>query len=414
VENLTVGERVYKAIKAGVDQMGGLNEAKYVMEAYELGVKEMGADAMKARFEQSAVRLLKNYFRIGLFENPYVEVAKAKEVVASDAAKAAGYKAQLNSIVMVKNDNNAIKAAGSDKPTVYIPMIFKPAEGGLFGVTPASWILPVDIKEASEYFTVVTDKISATLTGPKDQKGIPSASVKDVIRAAKSDLAKCDMALVVINSPANPGSMFGGYGIDKATGKYLPMTLQYGRYTADSAAVRTESLAGDMAEKQINGIYGTQTVNAKVSRSYFGNSTIAANENDLATVNYAVDSMPQDARIVVAINANNAMVFSEFESKVDAIILGFGVSSKALIEVAAGKSEPSGLLPMQMPKSMEIVEAQFEDVPRDMECYVDASGNKYDFAFGLNWSGVIKDERVTKYGVTALKTPTNPGVVVAK
>ena len=27
----------------------------------------------------------------------------------------------------------------------------------------------------------------------------------------------------------------------------------------------------------------------------------------------------------------------------------------------------------------------------------DADGNIYDFAFGMNWSGVINDERVKKY-----------------
>jgi len=32
-----------------------------------------------------------------------------------------------------------------------------------------------------------------------------------------------------------------------------------------------------------------------------------------------------------------------------------------------------------------------------MEPYEDADGNLYDFAFGLNWNGVIKDERVDKY-----------------
>jgi beta-glucosidase len=46
---------------------------------------------------------------------------------------------------------------------------------------------------------------------------------------------------------------------------------------------------------------------------------------------------------------------------------------------------------------MSTVEAQFEDVPRDMEAYVDFEGNTYDFAFGLNWEGVISDERVSKY-----------------
>ena len=51
----------------------------------------------------------------------------------------------------------------------------------------------------------------------------------------------------------------------------------------------------------------------------------------------------------------------------------------------------------QLPADMETVETQQEDVPRDMKCYKDSCGNVYDFAFGLNWSGVIRDGRVQKY-----------------
>ena len=53
---------------------------------------------------------------------------------------------------------------------------------------------------------------------------------------------------------------------------------------------------------------------------------------------------------------------------------------------------------------MDAVEAQLEDVPRDMSCYVDAVGNVYDFGFGLNWSGVIDDERVETYSKAPLTT----------
>lgn len=52
-----------------------------------------------------------------------------------------------------------------------------------------------------------------------------------------------------------------------------------------------------------------------------------------------------------------------------------------------------------MAADMETVEAQFEDVPRDMKCHTDSDGNTYDFAFGLGWSGVIKDGRTEKYDV---------------
>ncbi|WP_297796350.1 hypothetical protein, partial [uncultured Eudoraea sp.] len=68
-----------------------------------------------------------------------------------------------------------------------------------------------------------------------------------------------------------------------------------------------------------------------------------------------------------------------------------------LMEIITGAAEPSALLPFQMPADMLTVEAQFEDVPRDMTPYKDADGNVYDFAFGMNWKGVISDDRVKKY-----------------
>jgi len=76
----------------------------------------------------------------------------------------------------------------------------------------------------------------------------------------------------------------------------------------------------------------------------------------------------------------------------------FGVQDQALMDIVSGAAEPSALLPLQMPANMETVESQKEDVPQDMECYNDSEGNVYDFAFGLNWSGVINDERTEKYG----------------
>ena len=102
------------------------------------------------------------------------------------------------------------------------------------------------------------------------------------------------------------------------------------------------------------------------------------------------------------------------EPLADAILLYYGTSmssgwffDETLLSIASGEAEPSGLLNLQQPASMEAVEAQAEDTPRDMECYVDADGNTYDFAFGLNWSGVINDERVQKYNVEPLTKVEN-------
>ena len=47
VEKLSVAERHYKVLMAGVDQFGGNNDAGPVIEAYNMGVKEHGEKFMR-------------------------------------------------------------------------------------------------------------------------------------------------------------------------------------------------------------------------------------------------------------------------------------------------------------------------------------------------------------------------------
>lgn len=101
--------------------------------------------------------------------------------------------------------------------------------------------------------------------------------------------------------------------------------------------------------------------------------------------------------VIVSIVMSKPMVLGEFEKEVDAILVNFGVQNQAILDIMAGEAQPSALLPLQMPANMRTVEEQNEDAPHDMECYVDSEGNRYDFAFGLNWDGVISDHRTEKY-----------------
>jgi len=162
----------------------------------------------------------------------------------------------------------------------------------------------------------------------------------------------------------------------------VPITLQYKPYTAVYA--REVSIAGgDPLEDFTN-------------RSYKGKTVTASNTADLDLVLDTRTAMGEKPLIVV-VGVTNPMVFSEFEAATDAILINFGVQDQAIMEIVSGQAEPSGLLPMQMPANMKTVEEQYEDVPRDMECYMDSEGNVYDFAYGLNWSGLINDARVIKY-----------------
>ncbi len=67
--------------------------------------------------------------------------------------------------------------------------------------------------------------------------------------------------------------------------------------------------------------------------------------------------------------------------------------------VYADSSSHPGCCRFRCLRIWKTVEAQFEDVPGDLKCHTDNDGNTYDFAFGLNWSGVIKDNRTAKYDV---------------
>lgn len=404
VEDLTKGERAYMAIKAGVDQFGGLNVVEPILDAYQLGVEEMGEEAILARFQESGARLLKSYFNVGLFDNPYVSVDEAKKIVGSDEANAAGYEAQLKSVVMLKNDGAISEAVASEeKPTVYIPMVYTPASGS----NPATATLPVDLKTASQYYNVVTDKLSETLTGPADEEGKATIAEEDIIRATREELADCDYALVFVKSPDNGGNA-GGYIAETDT--YIPISLQYGTYVADSMSVRGESISGPMVDVEIQSPYGSQYVQQKRNTSYFGQTANVSNSSDLDMILYAANNMPESGKVIVALNASNPTIVSEFEGQVDAILMGFGIDNEVFLEIASGTVEPSALLPFQLPANMETVEAQYEDVPRDMECYVDTAGNTYDFGFGLNWSGVIQDERTEKYCVDPLTEPATQPV----
>ena len=118
---------------AGGDQFGGNNVAEPVIEAYEMGVAEYGEEFMRARFEASAVRLLKNIFRTGLFENPYLDIQATKETVGNPEFMSAGFDAQLKSIVMVKNQDGVLPM--DQAKTVYIPERTTPARRSFFGNT---------------------------------------------------------------------------------------------------------------------------------------------------------------------------------------------------------------------------------------------------------------------------------------
>ena len=350
VESLSEADRHYKIIMAGVDQFGGNNNAQPIVDAYQKGVKEIGEDKMRARMEQSAVRLLQNIFNVGVFENPYLNPSETQELVGNPEFMKEGFEAQLKSIVLLKNKENVLPL--DDKKTVYIPNRFIPAKRNFLGMeSPESNDVPVNLEMVKKYFNVTNNPEEA------------------------------DVGIVFIENP------WAGLGYDKKDlvkggNGYFPISLQYGTYKA--TAGRSTSIAGgDPLESFTN-------------RSYANKITNTTNHTDAELVKETKVKM-NGKPVIISVNANKPMVFSEIEKAADAILLNFNVQDQALFEILAGRVEPSALLPMQMPANMENVELQKEDVPFDMTAYKDSEGSSYDFGFGMNWNGKIEDERTRKF-----------------
>lgn len=350
VENLTVAERHYKALMAGVDQFGGNNDKAPVLEAYRMGCKEHGEEAMTERFRQSARRLLLNIFRMGLFENPYLNVDETVATVGNPAFMKAGYEAQLKSIVMLKNKQQLLPI--SDKRLkVYCPQVNHPAQQGFFGMSEPYTDEAFASQMLSRYFQIVST---------------PEAA---------------DFAIVRINTPAS-GNGYSEADRRQGGNGYVPMSLQYGDYTASNA--REQSIAGgDPYEDFTN-------------RSYRGKTVSTSNRCDLDSV-IAVRKAIGGKPLIVVMNMDKPFVVKEFEPLADAILVTFDCQDQAVLDIVSGAAEPSGLLPMQLPADMQTVEEQCEDTPRDMHPYTDSEGHIYDFAYGMNWQGVINDERVKQY-----------------
>ena len=350
VEHLTVAERHYRALLAGVDQFGGNQDKQPIIEAYKMWVRDYGEESARERFEASARRLLLNSFRLGLFENPYVDPDEAMRTVGNPEFMQAGYEAQLRSVVMAKNHAHCLPM--KEKSRVYMPKRHYPAMTGFWGEKYDEHTDdPISRELLGRYFTVVDDP----------------------------ELA--DFALVDIDEP------LGGYGysrddVNRGGNGYLPISLQYRPYTATDA--RQPSIAGG------------DPLEPFTDRSYRGKTVRTVNEGDLDLV-LETRRLMGDKPVIVTLNITRPAVVAEFEPYADAILLCFGIQNRAKLDILSGQFEPQGLLPFQLPADMQTVETHCEDVPHDLTPHVDADGNRYDFAYGLNWQGLIVDDRTRRY-----------------
>jgi beta-glucosidase len=229
VEKLTEEERVRKVIDAGVDQFGGENCPEHVVNLV------MNEKVSEQRIDESVRRLLRQKFVLGLFDNPYIDVEKATQIVGKDEFKLAGDIAQRRSITLLKNDKlkgKKVLPLATGKLKIFVKNI-QPKVAAQYGsvVTSPEEADVAIIRLKTPWYPVETKNPMAQRFhhGDLDFKGLEKDSIMMLLKTVPTivDLY-LDRPAVIPEISANAKALVANYGasdsalLDVLFGKHKP------------------------------------------------------------------------------------------------------------------------------------------------------------------------------------------------
>ena len=324
VNELTEAERHLRIILNGADQFGGNNRAEPILEAWKIGEERYGASFMEERMRLSARRLLVGMFRLGLFENPYLDPEESERIVGCAAFIREGLEAQTRSVVLLKDGGLPLQTGMK----LWVPQRTLRERKNFFrGMMPEASVDPLAGADCSRWF----------------------------VRTEKPEEAEA--ALVFMESPLS--DPYDPADREKGGNGYRPLMLQYRPYKATEAR-ETSIAGGDFREDFMN-------------RSYRGKENLCINESDLDNLEEARRLMGSKP-VILCMHMHNPTVPAEWEGIADGILIHFGCSLMAQLEILFGQKAAGGKLPYNLPKSMAAVERHNEDDIRGPEPYICADG----------------------------------------
>lgn len=117
VEELDELGRVELALLAGCDQLGGEERPDWIVELVRAG------RITEDRIDESVRRLLTVKFRLGLFDDPYVDEEAAVHIVGSGEFRAAGHRAQIMSVTPITDRPGVALVPLAEGTRVHSPSI---------------------------------------------------------------------------------------------------------------------------------------------------------------------------------------------------------------------------------------------------------------------------------------------------
>jgi beta-glucosidase len=341
LEQKSVAERIAAAVNGGTDVLSGFRDKQAVLDILTSGL------VAEARADEAARRLLREQFRLGLFENPYVDASKAGAIVGNDQFRARALDAQRMSIVLLQNaDLGTARTLPLPRPAAARP------------VRLYTMGLNVAVVGAAAYggFTIVPGDYDAG-TG----RSRPSA-------------AGADYAVLRVEV-SNPRASTSAYrSNDPATG-------------ANPAYLNPASgrpFGADDAEGLDNGLMFGGALPWEVSNLSF--TSMAASKSwaispALADIQ-AVMKEVGAARTVLCIYFRQPYVLDDESGlkRAGAILAGFGVSDGALMDVITGRFDPQGKLPFALARTQQAILDNAPDAPG-----YPAADTLFPFGHGLSY-----------------------------
>jgi beta-glucosidase-like glycosyl hydrolase len=327
METATRAQRAAKAVNAGVDQFVGLGDPSAIAAARTAG------SIADARIDEAARRALSLMFRLGLFEDPYVDAAQAPALCNTDPSYQAGLDALNRGMVLLVN---------ADKPDGWLNGTACPGHPGV----------PCD-------GTQLADKGNA---GNGTLKVLPAPPGEPYVAAGCRYFVAGNFDLDYVRSVS------AGYGeltndVESIGG--VPVSTRAERMArSDYVFIRIDApFSHDPA---------SDVLGHPLASLVYGGSENEDQLEVIAEARAAIDALPASkAQIIVGVSGGRPSVVSE--------ILSYGVSGlyyewgtnlssqvdKVFLDVAFGIVDGPGRLPVGLPLSDAAVEAQKEDLAGD-------------------------------------------------
>jgi len=235
VEGLSIAQRYQKAIECGVDLFSGSGDPTQLLDVVKKGM------VSETRINESIARLLREKMELGLFENPYVDVAQAEKTVGNAEFQKQADLALRKSIVLLRNEAKILPLAKKTK--VYVESYYDSGRGA----SPVNVIQPkvnnweVEFVATREAADVVVLWLTPSMGSLFNSKEAPielqlSKNKIDVARVNETTYHKPTVLVINYSSPwiideidnPNVKTVLATFGtstdalLDVLTGKFNP------------------------------------------------------------------------------------------------------------------------------------------------------------------------------------------------